>query len=280
MPPVLFIHGAWVTPACWESFRRVFEAADFETHAPAWPFVPDRPNARLRSHPDPRLGRLAIGQITDAYASFAATLKEPPILVGHSFGGLVVQKLLDRGIGAAGVAINPAPIAGIIPDFRSLLTVTPILARWAGWRRSYLLSPARFAALFTNTLTPQRAGAAYDAQIIPAPGMIFYQAALWTGTGVDPVRRRAPLLITGASADRTVTPHAARAAYRKQRRSPAPTDFIEFTGKSHLLIAEPGWEEVAGPIRAWIEALPAHREGSADHTRPAPVAAQPSGETA
>lgn len=281
MPPILFIHGAWVTPTCWADFRTRFEADGFETHAPAWPYVPDRASAGFRNQPDSRLGSVTVGEVTDSYAAFAANLGVAPILVGHSFGGLVVQKLLDLGIGAAGVAINPAPIAGIVPDVRSLLTVTPIVSRWAGWRRTYSLTSAKFATLFANTLTPKQADSAYEAEVIPAPGMIFYQAALWAGTGVKPARRRAPLLITSATADRTVTSHAASAAYRRQRRSSAPTDFTEFRDKSHFLIAEPGWEEVADPIIAWIKALPiSAARAPADRIPPAPVQVQPQGEAA
>src|SRR6187402_2943293 len=112
---VVFIHGAWMTPDCWNNFRPVFEAAGYTTHAPTWPFLGGAPAAELRKNPPPGLGSLKVSEIADHYQAYIEKLPEKPILIGHSFGGLVTQILLDRGVGVAGVAIDPGPIAGVIP---------------------------------------------------------------------------------------------------------------------------------------------------------------------
>lgn len=252
---IVLVHGAWVTPESWETFRQPFDAAGYMVHAPAWPFVEGRSAAELNSEPPAGLGGLTVGRIADKYQAFIATLPEPPILVGHSFGGLLVQMLLDRGVGAAGVAINPAPIGGIVPGPSALRAIAPILLRFRAWRKPYRFTRQRFAELFANGASEAVAGSAFDRFVIPAPGMIFHQAAFWLGTGVRPGRRRQPLLITGGDEDRLVSLYLSRAAFRRQSRSPARTDYLEFPGRSHFLIAEPGWETVAASVLNWIESL-------------------------
>lgn len=257
---IVFVHGAWVTPTSWQPFREFFEEAGYVTHAPAWPFVADHSVAEMNRATPRGFGGLTLGKIADRYEAFIRELPEKPILVGHSFGGLLTQLLLDRGCGIAGVAIDPAPIGGVVPGPSAFAAITPIMLRLTGWLRPHALSRKRFGSLFANTAPPRLVDEAYGSYVIPAPGMIFHQAALWLGTWVDSRGRSQPLLITGGSEDRLVSPYLAKSAFRKQSKSKARTDYLEFEGRSHFLCAEPGWEEVAGSVRDWIEeAVPPSR---------------------
>lgn len=249
---VVFIHGAWMTPACWDDFRKPYEAAGYAVHAPAWPFIAGDA-AELRLHPPAGLGGLTVGTIVDHYARFIETLPAPPVLVGHSFGGLFAQILLDRGLGSMGVAIDPGPIAGVVPGPLSLAAALPIILRWNGWNRPFTLTREAFAKSFANAAPPEIQKTAYDRLVVPTSGRIFYQAASWIGTAVRPSRRKQPLLIMVGEKDRTVTPYVARAAYRIQKLSSARTDFKLIPGHSHFLIGEPGWDDVARAALAWIE---------------------------
>ncbi len=257
---VVFIHGAWMVPASWDNFRKSFEAAGFTTHAPAWPYLDSAPPEELRRNPPAALGGLSVGEIVDHYQSFITGLPEKPLIVGHSFGGLFTQILLDRGFGWAGVAIDPAPIAGVVPGAASFAAAAPVLLRWKGWELPFLLSREAFAASFANAAPPELQNEAYDKLVVPAPGRIFYDNAFWIGTGVHPARRAQPLLITAAEKDRTVTPFTAMGAFNRQKSSPAETDFKYFPGHSHFLIGEPGWEDVANYILRWV-AQPISHEG-------------------
>ncbi|MEI9926829.1 MAG: alpha/beta hydrolase [Sphingomonas sp.] len=252
---VVFIHGAWMVPACWDDFRKPFEAAGYTVHAPAWPTVDSGTPAELRANPPAGLGGLSVGAIADHYAGVVASLPEPPLIVGHSFGGLFTQLLLDRGLGAAGIAIDPAPVGGVIPGLLPLLAATPVLLRWNGWNRTYPLTKANFDRNFANRAPAALRDAAYDRLVVPTSGKIFYQAAFSVGTWVKPARRIAPLLITVGEKDRTVTPFTARGNYRVQKKSSARTDFKQFAGHSHFLIGEPGWEDVAAYCLDWAGRL-------------------------
>jgi alpha-beta hydrolase superfamily lysophospholipase len=247
----LFITGAWMHTSSWDKFRGVFAGAGYETMTPAWPGLDGTP-AALRDHPPEALKGLGLKAITDHYARIIGTLSAAPLIIGHSFGGLITQLLLDRGLGAAGIAFDPGPIAGIVPGPVSLLAATPPLFK--GPNGTFTLTRAGFGSSFANTVPVGELPGLYDAYVVPTPARIFYEAALMQGTRVRPAARTQPLLITAADRDRTVTPYLARAAYSIQRKSPARTDFRQFADRSHFLCNEAGWEEVAGAALDWARA--------------------------
>jgi len=254
---IVFIHGAWVTARCWEPFVSFFEGRGYRCLAPSWPYKDASP-AVLRASPPAALGGLGITRIVDHYADVIRKLPEPPILIGHSFGGLFVELLLDRGLGSAGVAISPAPARGIFALYPSAIRSNlPVLARWGGWRSIVPVGLSEFSYGFLNLLPPAEQRRVYDEQATPETGRIFYEAAFALldpkrSTAVDFRRDRGPLLLTAGSVDHNVVPAMVRATHARYRSSPARTDFHEFTGHSHWVIAEPGWEDVAAHIDDWV----------------------------
>lgn len=252
---IVLIHGAWVTPASWEDFPKPFEAAGWRVLTPSWPLIEGLEAAAINAAVPDGFGALSVSRIADHLEVTIRALPEPPVLVGHSFGGLLVQMLLHRGVGVAGVAINPAPIGGVVPGPTAFKAIAPIMLRPFGWRRPYRFTRKRFGRLFANAAPAAQVDRAYASYVIPAPGRIFHDAALWLGTFVDPAHRTQPLLITGGSADRLTSPYLTRAAFSRQRRAPARTDYHHFAGRSHFLCVEPGWEDVARIAVEWIESL-------------------------
>jgi pimeloyl-ACP methyl ester carboxylesterase len=256
---IVFIHGAWVTPHCWEPFRGYFTARGYQCIAPAWPGK-DRAVEAIRADPSPLLG-LGIGEITNHYEQIVRALPEPPILIGHSFGGLIVQVLLDRGLGACGVAIDPAPPRGVFAfepsAFRSLRSV---LLTWRGWRKIVRWSYANFRYAFVHSLPEDEARAAYETHVTPETGRIFFQGAFAAFARHSPTMvnfgnaTRPPLLILAGADDHIVPASVVRRTYRKYGASTAVTDFREFPGRTHWIIAQHGWEEVAGATHDWIAA--------------------------
>jgi len=251
---VVFIHGLWVTAESWDGFRRPWEAAGWTVLTPTWSVLADRTASCLNADPPADLGGLSIGEIVDELETYIRALPSPPLLLGHSFGGLFVQLLLDRGVGRAGIAINPAPIGGVIHGWLTLTAALPPILRWKGWSRPYALSRRRWADRFANSAPKALQAESYDTYVIPTSGRVFHQAAVWAGTRVRPRLRTQPLLITAGEADRLVTPYVSRAAWRIQKRAPGRTDYRMFLDRSHLLLAEPGWEEVAAVLIRWAEA--------------------------
>jgi|SRR4051812_17600564 pimeloyl-ACP methyl ester carboxylesterase len=254
-PSIVLIHGAWVASGCWDSFKQRYEARGYDVLVPPWPFD-DRPVRELRASPDPRLAKSGIPEIVDHYDRLIRALPEPPILIGHSFGGLFVQILLDRGLGACGVAINPAPPRGVLPGPTVFRAHLPFVLTPFAWRRVLTMSLARFRRVFLNTLPADAQFATYDAQAVPTAGRLFWDGLLTRGAKVNFKNpSRAPLLLTTGTLDRAVGAGMNRQNFRRYRGSASRTDFREFAGRSHWIIAEPGWEEVADACLDWAEAV-------------------------
>jgi pimeloyl-ACP methyl ester carboxylesterase len=272
---ILFIHGAWLTPASWTPFKGEFESRGFNCVAPAWPSM-DRPFDELRGNPAPELKRLGIGEIADHYAAIAQTLDEPPILIGHSFGGLMVQLLLDRGIGVAGVAVDPAAPRGVLARPQAVITSFSIFRTWRGWRKVHTMSEAAFNKGFGNEMPPAEQQEAYRTQIVPAPGRIFFEAAFGIAAKVDfDNPKRPPLLFTAGEKDRTVPVGMIKDNYKKASKAPSPTAYREYPGRGHFLLRQEGWQEIAYEALGWLRevgAAPAAEPGEPVPIRRAPAA--------
>lgn len=250
---ILFIHGAWLTPDSWEGFMEPFTAEGYECIAPAWPYM-DRPVEQLRSNPAPELEHLGVGDIADHYARIISTLPEPPILLGHSFGGLMVQLLLNRGLGIAGVAIDPAPPRGVLAAPGAVITSLAVFSKWRGWARIHTMSEKGFRKGFGNNLTPQQQAECYEKYIVPAPGRIFFQAAIGAQTAVKYKNpERPPLMLTAGLEDRTVPASMVRSNYKKQAGAGSPTELLELPGFCHFVMKQDGWQDVAAKIIAWLK---------------------------
>ena len=268
--PLMLIHGAWLSSRSWENFAGYFERRGFAVSAPEWPRKHGDVD-ELRSNAD-ELEGLGIAEIVDHYESLIRELGEPPVLVGHSFGGLIVELLLDRGLGRAGVAISPAPPKGILVlPFSSLKAAAPALAHPSRWHGIVTLTPEEFAYGFVNTFSPEDAAAAYERYAVPETGQIFYEAG-FANFRMNPPSEvdfenedRAPLLVVGAEKDHTVPASLARKQYEKYQRSPARTDYLELEGRPHLLMAAEGWEEVAASIDSWLDGVLDAPEAAPQH---------------
>jgi pimeloyl-ACP methyl ester carboxylesterase len=255
MPSVVFIHGAFMSAESWDPWRQRFAARGYQCVAPAWPFL-DHSALELQRAPDPRFGMLGIGEIVDNYASIIRGFETPPILVGHSFGGLFVQLLLDRGLGAAGVAIDPAPPKGVLPGANAVRASLPVLLGWGSWQSVRRMSFKNFQWGWVHTLSEAEQRAAYERHVIPTSGRLFLQALLAPLTDTTQVNYRnslrAPLLIIAGALDRTVEARMNLANFRKYARATAVTDYREFPGRTHWIVGQPGWEEVADHALEWL----------------------------
>jgi len=258
--PLILIHGAWLSARSLENFADYFEKHGYAVSAPEWPRKHGDVE-ELRANGDEVAG-LGLDEIVDHYEALIRALDQPPVLIGHSFGGLIVELLLDRGLGRAGVAISPAPPKGILVlPFSSLKAASPALGHPSKWHGVVTLTPEEFTYGFVNTFTPEDAAAAYERYAVPETGQIFYEAGFANFRMNPPTEvdfengERAPLLIVGATEDHTVPASLAEKQYKKYERSSAQTDYVEFEGRPHLLMAAEGWEEVAASIESWVDSV-------------------------
>jgi len=255
--PVVFLHGLWLHATSWTPWLEVFRAAGYDPIAPGWPNEPDTV-AQARELPD----LVANTSIDDAAAHFTKvidSLDTAPVLIGHSFGGLLAEKLLGQGIGVAAVAIDPAQIKGVLPlPLAQLRSAFPALGNPANLHRSVSLTRAQFRFAIGNAIAEEESDELFERWAIPAPARPLFQAAtanfsrhsqaeVATGNAT-----RGPLLLISGTADHTVPDVTTHATLRQYRHSTAVTELQQFQDRGHSLTIDSRWADVADAILTWL----------------------------
>jgi pimeloyl-ACP methyl ester carboxylesterase len=255
--PVVFIHGLWLHATSWTSWIDLFGETGYAPTAPGWPGDPGSVE-EARAHPE----AIADHGIDDVVAHFAAiidTLPARPVLVGHSFGGMIAQKLLGQDRAVAAVAIDAAQIKGVLPLPLSALRATlPVFRNPANKHRSVSLTPEQFRYAFGNAIPEDESKELFDRWTIPAPGKPLFEAAAANFDPHSPAKvdvaneMRGPLLLMTGGKDHTVPESVTRATLKQYRHSSAVTDIVEFPDRGHSLTIDHGWREVADTALAWL----------------------------
>jgi non-heme chloroperoxidase len=248
--PVVFVHGLWLLPNSWNDWRAYFEEQGFVTLAPGWP---DDPATTADARHDPSVfAHKSVGEVTEHYADVIRALDRKPIVIGHSFGGLITQKLAGLGLVKIAVAIDPAPFRGVLPlPVSALRAAFPVLGNPLNRRRAIALTPKQFRFAFANAVSADEANRLYDEYSVAGSGVPLFQAALanfnpGTEAKVDTKNPdRGPLLIISGEQDNTVPWAIANASYKQYKKNPNVTEIVEIPGRGHSLVIDGGWKEVA-----------------------------------
>jgi non-heme chloroperoxidase len=262
--PVVFVHGLWLLPSSWDRWVTFFEEAGYVAVTPGWPDDPDTV-AQAREHPEVFAGK-GISDIANYEEAIIRRLDRKPVIIGHSFGGLLTMILAGRGLAAASVAISPAPFRGVLPlPLPALRTAGVALRNPANWNRAVPLSYEQFRYSFANAVGEDEAKELYLGYSVPGAGEPLFQAASaninpWSEAQVDSTNpERGPMLIISADSDHTVPWAIANAAYKKQSHNPGVTEIVKMPGRGHSLTIDAGWREVAGQalefVRRFIAAI-------------------------
>ena len=255
--PVVFIHGLWLLPSSWDRWADVFRAAGYAPLTPGWP---DDPNTVAEAKANPEVfADKTIGEVADHYEDVAKRLTTTPVVVGHSFGGLLAQILAGRGVSAVTVAIDAAPFRGVLPlPFTALKSAFPVLGNPANRHRAVPLTYEQFRFAFANAVEEDEAHQLYEEYAVPAAGAPLFQAATanlnpWTEAAVDTENPlRGPMLIISGERDHTVPRAISEAAYHRQQRNDGVTEFKEIPDRGHSLTIDHGWREVCDTALEFI----------------------------
>ena len=258
LTPVVFIHGLWLLPSSWDRWAALFDQAGYASVTPGWPDDPETVE-QANAHPEV-FAHKTVGQVANHYAELVGQLKKKPAIIGHSFGGLLVQIVAGRGLAAATVAIDPAPFRGVLPlPFSALKSASPVLANPANINRAVPLTFEQFRYGFANAVSEDEAKELYKTFAVPASGAPLFQAATanlnpWTEAKVDTKNSdRGPLLIISGEKDNTVPWAIANASFKQQKRNQAVTEIVEMPNRGHALVIDSGWREVADKALAFVQ---------------------------
>jgi non-heme chloroperoxidase len=250
LQPVVFVHGLWLLSNSWDRWRTLFEEKGYITLAPIWP---DDPDTVEEANQNPEVfAHKRIKQIADHYVDAIGQLKAKPVIIGHSFGGLIAEQLAGEGLARATVAIDPAPFRGVLPLPPSAIKASSaVLDNPLNYNRAVPLTYEQFRYAFANAVDESEAHELYETYAVPGSGVPIFQAATanvnpWTDAQVNTKNpERGPLLITSGEEDHTVPPAVAHAAYKHQEKNPGVTEIISLPGRGHSLTIDHGWREVA-----------------------------------
>jgi pimeloyl-ACP methyl ester carboxylesterase len=255
--PIVFIHGLWLHPSCWNPWIALFRQAGFEGVNPSWPGEASTVE-ETRRHPE-RVANIGLEELAEHHANLLAEYKQRPVVIGHSFGGLIAQQLLGWGVASAAVAIDPTQMKGVarlpIAQLRSAL---PVLGNPANYRRAFMPNPQQFHRAFANAVSEEESNALHRRYVIPSPARPLFEAAFANFNGRSPARvqlkprNRGPLLIIAGGQDRTVPLSVVVAAHHRYRHQGSVNDLVVFEDRGHSLTIDHGWREVAERTLSWM----------------------------
>ncbi len=252
---IVLIHGFWVTPRSWEEWKAYYEAKGFRVLTPAYPGFEVEVEA-LNADPTP-IENLTVPAVIDHLTEVIGGLDKPPILMGHSAGGVFTQLMLDRGYGAVGVVLDSAPTEGVpVAPLSQLKSTFPVL-RELGRKKAAGFTHEQWHYAFTNTFPEERSRQLYERYHIPGSVRVLWGSALAT---LQPGHQdtfvnyhnddRAPLLFISGSDDNLMPPSVQRSNAKHYKSKNTVTEVVEFAGP-HLLPSRDGWEEIADYALEW-----------------------------
>jgi pimeloyl-ACP methyl ester carboxylesterase len=190
----------------------------------------------------------------DALAGQITALGEPPVVIGHSMGGLLAQMLAARGLARAAVLLAPVAPAGVWAIGPSVVrSFWSILTTWAFWRKPVRQTFAGASFSILHRVTPDERRQVYD-RFVPESGRVVFETGLWMldarhAARVDAGKVACPMLVVGGREDRMTPAWALRRITRRYGAT-----YGEFEHHAHWLIGEPGWRDIADEVLAWMNA--------------------------
>ena len=248
---IVFVHGMYMNGESWSPWIQQAQTRGFKATAPSWPFHEGLPEY-LRNHIDPRLGKLRFKDIVDFYKTHIDSLAERPLLIGHSIGGLVVQKLVNDGYAEAAVAISSAPPQGVFtlaPEF--FKANFPHINPFKG-NEPVIMTKERFHYTFCNTQTQESSDLDFEKYVVPESRNVP-RSTLTPQAKIKFKKDHVPLLLIGGEKDNLIPLSLVETNFKKYRKSLGTIGFQKFANRSHFICNQEGWEEIADASFTWFD---------------------------
>lgn len=246
---IFMIHGMMGGGWYWQNYKGFFEERGYCCITPTLRFHEVKPDEQ----PHPYLGTTSIMDYVNDLTEEIQKLDAPPILMGHSMGGLLAQILAGRGLAKGLVLLAPAPPAGIFSLKLSVIRSFQEVLTWGFWKKPFRLSFEKAVYATMHLIPEPEQRKAYE-RLVYESGYAAFQIGFWLldrtrATRVDEKKVKCPVLVLVGQEDR-ITP--APVVKRVAEKYKGVSAYREFTGHAHWLIGEPGWQQIAATIDLWL----------------------------
>lgn len=252
LPPIVLIHGMWSTPAVWDRMRGLLQARGYRCFAPALPAHEPTPDQPLR------VARLGLKDyLAHLEAEIAAQgFSQPPVLIGHSMGGLLAQQLAARIRPLALVLLTPATPAGINAlSWPNLVAFSRPLTRWGFWRQPHKPLPERAARSHFRGLPAERHNALYQG-LVHESGRALFEIGLWwadfsRASAVDARAVSCPVYIVSAGLDVLTPPGVVRKLLSRYPQA----SHRYYPDRGHWVIDDDDTEDTVVSLCSWLRPM-------------------------
>jgi len=249
---IVFIHGMFMTPKSWDKWQTYFQQQGYTTIAPAWPLHGGPVKQQWTPEAAAELGNLTLDRVIESYREVLRKLPEKPIVIGHSMGGLIVQKLLSEGLVAKAVAIDSAPPSGLIVLKWSFIKSNwPVISPFEDVAQPFAPSFSDFQYAFANCLPEDEAQALYSEYAVPESRRVGRGTSSDVAK-IDFSKPHAPLLIIAGEDDDIIPAALNLKNFKQYGDSSSATDFHQFPGQCHALTVDRNWQDVASYVKDWL----------------------------
>lgn len=252
---IVFITGAFVSHSCWEKWIDFFEDQGYKTVAPPWPYKNERAETLRNQHPDSKIALLSLSDLLDYYVEIIEKLPEKPILIGHSYGGLLTQLLVQKDLASTGVCINSVVPKGMFASkFSFYKAIWKPLGFFTSAKKTHLLSFKEWQDLFTNGMTFEEQKVSYEKLVIPESKLVW-RAIITKTAKINFRKKHVPLLFLSGSDDALIPTSLNYSNFKRYTNIHSITCYKEFKGRNHFVLGQSNWAEVAGFIAKWLEKI-------------------------
>lgn len=251
---IVFIHGLFMNPDSWQGWKLFFEKEGYTCHTPAYPFHAGNP-LEIKKKFEPALGHLTFSRVEEELIHFIDSLPEKPIVIGHSMGGLLAQKLVQKNKCGAAVLIDSAPPKGVVSLKLSFLRANfPVINPFKG-NSVFEPSIKWFHYAFCNTMSLHETKEIFERYVVPESRNIARDSTGAAGK-IDFKKPHAPMLFIAGEKDNIIPAGLNKKNFEAYTDENSRREFKLFKDRSHYICGQQGWETVASYVNGWISQLP------------------------
>jgi pimeloyl-ACP methyl ester carboxylesterase len=252
---IVFITGAFVRHSCWQEWIVFFESKGYKTVAPPWPYKNELAETLRGEHPNSKIAQLRLNTLLDYYTEIIEKLPEKPILIGHSYGGLLTQLLVQKELAAAGICIHSVPPRGVISaSFSFYKAIWKPLGYLSSSKKTYLMSFKEWQYAFTNGMSFEEQKESYEKLVIPESKLAM-RDVLSNKAKINFKKLHVPILFLSGSNDNIIPSSLNYSNFKKYKNLHSITCYKEFENRNHFVLEQLNWKETADFIVNWLEKI-------------------------